>query len=324
MPDAVALWGAALWFAFLLGYVLLPALRGTASGLSSAIDSLSLADAVLAQALGLFGMLLVVRHELVILRARGTLFVRAITIPTTAVVMTLVMNAAADALNPVALLALGASGALLVLAVGAARYVTEDRRTAWLSAALGMAGAVSALSLAARLIVLLGQPEQTAKAALWVRGLSTLAFVISLTFTALTLFRLGRSTPKGRLVLGAVLTTALVVSLVGARPAGPDAPYVQVLLSRGAMAFARPPLPFLPDATIMFAEVAGFAAALWALQTRAVSKSMRATLALCLLAVRGPDIPLLSLALALGALLAEATVCASKVTTSAKHAAPLH
>lgn len=301
---AVFLWGAGLWFAFLLGYVLLPNLRGTASGLSDTIDALSVVDAILAQALALFGMMLVAHLELAILRARRGFLVRAVSVPTTAIVITLIMNAAVDALNPLALFALGTASALLTIAVGAAALLRGDPKTSRSGFLLG-AGTVAALCAGARLAVWLGRNELALTSTTVSRVLSTGGFFLSFLLAAMVLFVLSRSSRRGRVAVSLLLCAALLATFVGVRGAGPDAPYLQVLVTRAASAIARPPLPFVSDGMLIFAELCGVGAALWAFLSPALGLSTRVVLGLGLFALRAPDVPLLSLTLALTALIAE-------------------
>jgi hypothetical protein len=298
-----------------VSFLLLPGLRGTASGLGSAIDALSNVSAVLAQLIGLFGLMLIVHLELAVLRSGASLVVRVASVPATALIATLLMNAAVDALTPQAVLTLGASAGSFALAVGAASLLPRRRTPAWTGTLLITAGAVTLLSVGSRLGAFVAQERRLVAADLFSRWVSTGAFALSLALVAFVLWHRSQVTKHGRHGLLALLGAALLVSLLATQATTTETSQWHVLLTRAASSLARPPLPFLPLTTVTFAQILGLGAALWVLASSSLPPFLRVVPSLTVLSTQAPDVPLLSLALTLAAL-ATASVQARKVTPS--------
>jgi hypothetical protein len=312
-------WTTLVSAGFVVSFLLLPGLRGTASGLGSAIDALSNVSAVLAQLLGLIGLMLVVHLELAVLRSGAPLVVRAASVPATALVATLLMNAAVDALTPKAVLLLGASSGSFALAVGAASLFPRRRATAWAGTLLITAGAVTLLSVGSRLGAFIAQERRLPAAELFSRWVSTGAFALMLALVATVLWHRSQVTKRGSHGLLALLSVALLVSLAATQVTAAGAAEWQVLLTRAATSLTRPPLPFLPTATVTFGQLLGLGAALWILGSSSLPLFLRVVGSLSLLSTQAPDVPLLSLALTLAAL-AAASVQARKSTQSRNEA----
>ncbi len=313
------MWTTLVSAGFVVSFLLLPGLRGTASGLGSAIDALSNLSAVLAQLLGLIGLMLVVHLELAVLRSGAPLVVRAASVPATALVATLLMNAAVDALTPKAVLMLGASSGSFALAVGLASLFPRRRATAWAGTLLITAGAVMLLSVGSRLGAFIAQEQRLPAAELFSRWVSTGSFALMLALVATVLWHRSQITKRGPHGLLALLSVALLVSLAATQFSAASAPEWQVLLTRAATSLTRPPLPFLPIATVTFGQLLGLGAALWVLGSSSLPLFLRVVGGLSLLSTQAPDVPLLSLALTL-ATLATASVQARKATQSRNEA----
>jgi hypothetical protein len=117
-PGPLILWGIFAAAAFLLHVLLLPGLRGTVSGISAIIDTLSTLDALLAQLLFVVGILFTVHLEMNLLRSGAHWAAKLLSVPLTAVFATLLMTAATDELAPLPLLMVGVIAALLTLGSG--------------------------------------------------------------------------------------------------------------------------------------------------------------------------------------------------------------
>ncbi len=301
--------------------MLVPGLRGSASGLGAAIDALESASSVLAQLLGLFGIMLVVHLELAVLRSQAPLLVRAASVPATRVIAMLLMNAAVDALTPQAVLMLGASSGAFALAVGGASLLPQRRTSTWAGSMLVTAGGVTLLSVGSRLGAHIAQDRRLPVAELFSRWMSTAAFVLSLALVATVLWHRSRVTKRGGHALLALLCVTLVASLLATQNAGADAAQWHVLLTRAATPLTRPPLPFLPVTTVTFGQLLALGAAVWVLASPSVPHFLRVVSGLCVLTLQAPDVPLLSLALTL-ATLATAAVYVRKALPSRNEPRP--
>jgi hypothetical protein len=309
------LWAGMACAGFVVSFMLLPGLRGTASGIGPAIDGLTSASAVLAQLLALFGLMLLVHLELAVLRSGAALIVRAASVPASALIATLLMNAAVDALTPHAVLTLGASAGAFALLVGAANFFPRRRSSGWAGTLLVTAGAVTLLLVGSRLGAHVAQEKRLAAAELFSRWLSTAAFGLTLALVATVLWQRSQLTKRGRHVLLVLLSVALVISLVATQSVQADASEWHILLSRAASSLTRPPLPFLPITTVTFGQLLGLGSAVWVLASTSLPRFLRVVGTLCLLATQAPDVPLLSLSLTLAALVA-ASVHTRKSTPS--------
>ncbi len=312
-------WAALAWVGFLATLLLLPGLRGAASGLGAAINAVSSVGAVVAQLLAILGLVLVVHLELVLLRVRVPWLVRVASVPTTAVAATLLMNASVDGLTPFAVLVLTASAGILALVVGAVNLSSRKRSSAWAGTLLVTVGSVSLLSLGARVATRVAVERRTEAAEVFGRSLATAAFVLSVALLATVLWHRARLTKRGWHTLAALLAASLLWTWVAARASEPDVPHVVVLLARAALASVRAPLPYLPVVVVTWGQLLAFAAAAWVLTTQALPRYLRVIVALSLLSLLAPDVPLLSLGLVLASLVA-AVVYAPRASAASSDA----
>ena len=122
----VLAWGILGFVTFVVEVLLLSGLRGSASGISALIDSLTVLGAVLTQLLFVSGVILVVHLELLLIRSTAPWPLRALSVPVTSVLCTLLMNAAVGELAVLPLLLLGILATGLALATGIARGLARN------------------------------------------------------------------------------------------------------------------------------------------------------------------------------------------------------
>jgi hypothetical protein len=293
-------------FLLLLGFsvdaLLLTGLRGAVSGASGAIDALANLDALLAQALFVGGVLLMVHLELAVLRSRTALLLRLFSVPATAVLGTLLINAAVDELAPLPLLVVGGCAALLSLGAGlsgARRHLGGPGAMATLLLA---AGAASALWTAARVAAFQTTTLEAPPLEAWSPWLASAAWALGAAVTAVALVLLIRNSPRPALPLLGIVSVAVLAVWLGVQEPTPADSGLRVFLNRAMHGLLRGPLPAVPAALVALEHLVALGAALWALAQRTLSGPLGVVLALSLLALRGPDLPVLALALSLAAL----------------------
>ncbi len=295
-------WATLTFASMVLALVLSPGLRGTLSGISKFIDFVAGLSAFLSQASGLLSMPLVVHLEITLLRSRQVSpFIRAISIPLSAVTLTLLMNATVDSLPPGATLAMTGSAALLALTSGS---VSIFRGRDLEGRLLILAGLVATTSGLSRLVAWFAQDPLVVVERPYAAGLATLAWALNLALVVFALWPLARSSGRSRLSMRAFLAIALLLAWIAVQSTAAS-PSWQVLVARSLSTLNRPPLPFVPEAGVHFVNVLALGGAAWALLDRSSSPRLRTVVCLSLLASRAPDLPLMAVALTIAALGAE-------------------
>lgn len=336
----VLAWGILGFVTFVVEVLLLSGLRGSASGISALIDSLTVLGAVLTQLLFVSGVILVVHLELLLIRSTAPWPLRALSVPVTSVLCTLLMNAAVGELAVLPLLLLGILATGLALATGIARGLARNdlaRNDSQGDPAPGIASqGAPAQGVRAQ-----GAPAQgassrhlglflilTSLAALlwaaarvsawqattlepppfdsWAPWLATSAWAVSAGLTAWAFVLLVRaprtagSRPPITPVLVGLLATA--AGWLVTRPRTFDEPIWLVFLARATQGLLRTPLPVVPPFFVAVEHLLGLTVAAWAFAHRSLPPSHRIAVGFCLLALRAPDTPLLALVLTVGAL----------------------
>lgn len=306
----VLAWGVLGFVAFVVEVLLLGGLRGSASGISAAIDALATLGAVLTQLLFVGGVILAVHLELTLLRSGAHWVLRALSVPITSVLCTFLMNAAVGELAPLPLVLVSVLSSLLALAAGAARVIDEKTREA---GAVLLAAAVSALLWAgARVSAWQTTTLEAPPFHSWAPWLASAGWLTSAALTLFAYLSLARAkgriqrTPFGGALVVAVLCAgtllAVFASWAATRPPSFDESSWEVFLTRSLQGLLRTPLPALPVSLVVLEHLLGLGAAAWAFAHRGLPATQRVVFAFCLLALRAPDTPLLALGLTLAAL----------------------
>ncbi len=315
----VLAWGVLGFVTFVVEVLLLGGLRGSASGISGLIDALTALGALLTQLLFVSGVILVVHLELLVLRSAAPLPLRALTVPVTSVLCTLLMNAAVGELAVLPLLLFGVLASGLALATGIARGLEGGSVSATRRATSRRVGILLILTSVAALLWAAARVSAWQATTLepppfdsWSPWLATAAWAVSaiVTFGAFAfLTRTSKDGERPRLPLTRPPLTPLLLCLLATtlswlvtRPRTFDEPTWQVFLARAAQGLFRTPLPAVPPFFVAVEHLLGLAVAAWALTHRSLPPTQKIALGFCLLALRAPDTPLLALVLTVGAL----------------------
>lgn len=294
-PAPLTAWGSLVGLAFLLDALLLPGLRGSASGVSNVIDSLSVLDALLAQLLFVAGLLLAVRLQIGLLRSKTSWALRALSIPCSAVCLTLLINASAEELAPLPLVLVSALTALLTLATGLS--FLRRKEIAPLPAVLILAGVGATVSTLARLTAWQATTLEPPLLPTWSPWLASAAWWFSALLTAGSLRYFVRRTSSAAGALLSLAVVAVGMSWSANVPADVDASTWHVFASRAAGGLLRQPPPLIPPALALLEHLLALGAATWAFTHRGLSPVQRVVFGFCLIVLRAPDIPLLALGL---------------------------
>lgn len=302
-PAPLLAFATAAALAFAVDVLALGGLRGTVSGASGAINALAALGALLAQLCLVSGVILTVHVELALLRSRASWVVRAFSVPALTLLCLLLMNAAVDELAPLPLLAVGLTAALLALLSGTSG-VFSRRSLGGASAPpfLLAAGVTSALWTAARLSAWQTTTLEPPPFYAWSPWLASGAWAASGALTIFSLRFLARHSPRPSAPLLGITLLAVCVAWAASAEATYADSGLQVFARRAMRGLLRGPLPVVPESLVVLEHLLGLGAGVWALAQRSLPRSTRVVLALCLLASRGPDLPLFALALALAAL----------------------
>lgn len=331
----VLAWGILGFVTFVVEVLLLSGLRGSASGISALIDSLTVLGAVLTQLLFVSGVILVVHLELLLIRSTAPWPLRALSVPVTSVLCTLLMNAAVGELAVLPLLLLGILATGLALATGIARGLARNdlarndsqgdptpgiaaqgvraqgaRAHGASSRHLGLFLILTSLAAllwaAARVSAWQATTLEPPPFDSWAPWLATSAWAVSagLTTWAFVLLvrapRTAGSRPPITPVLVGLLATA--AGWLVTRPRTFDEPIWLVFLARATQGLLRTPHPVVPPFFVAVEHLLGLTVAAWAFAHRSLPPSHRIAVGFCLLALRAPDTPLLALVLTVGAL----------------------
>lgn len=296
-PRPLMAWGSLVGLAFLLDALLLPGLRGSASGVSNLIDSLSVLDALLAQLLFVAGLVLAVRLQIGLLRARSSWALRALSIPCSVVCLTLLINASAGELAPLPLALVSALTALLTLVTGCFVWRRKEKEATALAAVLLSAGAGATVSTLARLTAWQATTLEPPLLPTWSPWLASAAWWLSALLTAGSLRYFVQRTSSAAGALLSLAVVAVGMSWSASIPADADASGWHVFASRAAGGLLRQPTPLIPPALALLEHLLALGAAAWAFTHRGLSPMQRIVFGFCLIALRAPDIPLLALGL---------------------------
>lgn len=294
-PGPLTAWGSLVGLAFLLDALLLPGLRGSASGVSNLIDSLSMVDALLAQLLFIAGLILAVRLQVGLIRSKTSWVLRTLSIPCSTVCLTLLINASADELAPLPLVLVSALTALLTLATGLSFLRRNQKEIAPLPAVLILAGVAATVSTVARLTAWQATTLEPPLLPTWSPWLASAAWWLSALLTAGSLRYFVRRTSSSAGALLSLAVVAVAMSWSANIPADVDASTWHVFASRAAGGLLRQPTPLIPPALALLEHLLALGAAAWAFTHRGLSPTQRVVFGYCLIALRAPDIPLFAL-----------------------------
>ncbi len=227
---------------------------------------------------------------------------RLLALPGGAIVVALVMAAWARPLDPemCRMMALAAIAAAFAGAVASLR-LGETRAS---GLALACTSASGLTHLLARELVSRAAERLDSTSLHWAVAVATLATLFDLLTLAVTLIHLGRGQSR-KIALSAalVLVPALLLGLVAAHGSAPGAGVPRVLAERALTLLSRAPAAALPTA-LRFAITAALLISAGACVFRPQARDKTSVvLALCLLSLGAPDMPLPALWLVVAALL---------------------
>ncbi len=289
--------------ATVVGRGLAPAVPGLAVGIANFIVLSGRVSAFLSQLVAAGGVAAAVRLGAAALRSpRIDLGYRLVALPGSAIVVALVMAAWARPLEPemCRVMALAAIATALAGAVASLR-VTETRASGLVLASAG----VSALChwLARELV---GRAaERLDNISLhWAIAIGTVATLVDLIALALTLLYLGRGERMRVAIISAcVLVPALALGFFAARGAAPGAGVLRVLAERALAQLSRAPAAAMPS-FLRFAITSAVLGAAGVCVLMPARGKVSVVLALALLSLGAPDMPLPALWLIVATLLA--------------------
>jgi hypothetical protein len=308
--------------ATVIGRGVAPAIPGLAVGIAPFITLSGRVAAFLSQLVAAGGVAAAVRLAGGALRLpKLDLGYRLIALPASAIVVALVMAAWARPLEPelCRLMALAAIAASLAAAVASLRLV--DTRAAGL--VLGTASLSGLSHLVARELVSRAAERLDSGSLRWAIAVATLATLLDLTALGFALTYLGHKQLK-KSVLGAaiVLVPALMVGLFAAHGTAPGAGLVRVLTERVLAQLSRAPAAALPSALRFAVTTALLIGAGLCVAKPSEQRKTSVVLALSLLSLGAPDMPLPALWLVVASLLAPKLADAAPAKNSDRAEAP--
>lgn len=289
----------------ILGRALAPALPGSVAGITGWIKIFDRVSGFMAQLFAIAGILVAARMVSSALRSTAhDLLFKIVAVPVTILVGFLVMmRMRIDYSEPRGSLALAlASGAL---ALAAAPRLVQTPRTRAIGLVLALTGFGGLLHAVGQGLALQANLEALPDRFVTARIFETASFafgVVAAACAAAWLFGKGH---RSWLKLLAALAGATLCSHAAVLGSGPDARFYEVLASRSLGYLLRQPAPYVPAVFLGIAILFQFILALWLVLARRAASS-RLVLSLCLISAGATDIPLLALALTLGALIARA------------------
>jgi hypothetical protein len=290
--------------ATVVGRGVAPAIPGLAVGIAPFITFSGRVAAFLSQLVAAGGVAAAIRLAGGALRLpKLDLGYRLIALPASAIVVALVMAAWARPLEPelCRMMALAAIAASLAAAIASLR--TIDTRASGL--VLGSASLSGLSHLVARELVSRAAERLDSGSLRWAVAVATLATLLDLLALGLALAYLGhKQLKKSAIGAAIVLLPALVVGLFAAHGTAPGAGLVRVLTERVLAQLSRAPAAALPPA-LRFAVTTALliGAGLCVAKPSGRSKT-GVVLALSLLSLGAPDMPLPALWLVVASLLA--------------------
>lgn len=290
--------------ATLIGRGVAPAIPGLTVGIAPFIALSSKVAAFLSQLVAAGGVAAAIRLAGNALRLpRLDLGYRLVALPASAIVVALVMAAWAHALDPelCRIMALAAIGASVSAAVASFRTVVTRAS----GIVLVCASSSGLAHLVARELVSRAAERLDSGSLHWAVAFATFATLLDLAALGFAVAYFGQRQPR-KIALGAaiVLVPAIAIGLFAAHGAAPGAGLPRVLAERVLAQLSRAPAAALP-AALRFAVTTAllFGAALCVAKPSALRKTS-VVLALCLLSLGAPDMPLPALWLVVAALLA--------------------
>jgi hypothetical protein len=290
--------------ATIIGRGVAPAIPGLAVGIAPFIALSGRVAAFLSQLVAAGGVAAAVRLGGGALRLpKLDLGYRLVALPASAIVMLLVMAAWARPLEPelCRMMALAAIAASLAAAVASLRTV-ETRASGLV---LGSAGLSGLSHLVARELVGRAAERLDSGSLRYAIAVATLATLLDLLALGFTLAYLGQKKPK-RSALGAaiVIVPALLVGLFASHGTAPGAGVARVLVERVLAQLSRAPAAALPPAVRFAVTTALLIGAGLCVAKPSVRSKTSVVLALSLLSLGAPDMPLPALWLVVASLLA--------------------
>lgn len=280
-----------------------PAIPGLSVGIERFIVLSDRCAALLTQLAAAGGVAVACQLALEALRSpRLELGLRLVGLPASAIVVALVMAAWSRPLDPQLCRTLALAGVATAAASALSALHDTERRAAALVLALTSGSAL--LHLGARELALRAIEAMSASSFRWSSRVATLAVVTDLAVLALTgLYLSAKNLRKLALGGAGVLALTLGLAAFAHRGSAPGAGAGSVLAARTLGQLSRAPLPILPE-VVRFALLLGvpIVAALALLQASGRARS-GTVMALCLLSLGAPDVPLPALWLVLAALL---------------------
>jgi hypothetical protein len=290
--------------ATIIGRGVAPAIPGLAVGIAPFIALSGRVAAFLSQLVAAGGVAAAVRLAGGALRLpKLDLGYRLIALPASAIVVALVMAAWARPLEPelCRMMALAAVAASLAAAIASLRSI--DTRASGL--VLGSASLSGLSHLAARELVSRAAERLDSSSLRWAIAVATLATFLDLLALGLALAYLGqKQLRKSALRVAIVVLPALLVGTFASHGSAPGAGLVRVLAERVLAQLSRAPAAALPPALRFAVTTALLIGAGLCVAKPSERSKTSVVLALCLLSLGAPDIPLPALWLVVASLLA--------------------
>jgi hypothetical protein len=289
--------------ATIFGRGLAPAIPGLTVGIAPFIVLSGRLSAFVSQFVAAGGVAAAIRLAFGALRLpKLDLGYRLIALPGSAIVIALVMTAWARPLEPELCRVMALAAIATSFAAAMASLRLHETRAAGLVLA---SASLSGLShLLARELVRRAAERLDSTSLHWAVGVATFASLLDLIALGLTLAYLGQGKPR-KILLGAslVLAPALMLGWFAARGSAPGAGLFRVLAERALAQLSRAPAAALPG-SLRFAITTAllFAAGLCVSRPGERGKA-NVVIALCLLSLGAPDMPLPALWLVVAALL---------------------
>jgi hypothetical protein len=286
-------------FASVLARGVSPALPGVTVGLETTIWwTARLASLVtLLAATGLVAG--IVRLAAAVIATPRTPWVaRIVVVPLVALGCLLLLFASFRPLEPLMALVLGVSASVIGLLSARFSLANRERRAAAL--VLGLTAAAGLIHVVARKLALDASDAASITAFRASQVAETLAAVIDAAALVLALIWLHRRSPRGRILVPAVLALSALAGVLAVRGSSPTASTFAVLVSRALDPFSRGPTALFPPAFSHSFDAAALLAAAAALMAR--GGELGTVLAACLAARGALDIPIPALLLELAAL----------------------
>ncbi len=290
--------------ATLLGRGVAPAIPGLAVGIAPFISLSGRIAAFLSQLVAAGGVAAAVRLAGNALRLpRLDLGYRLVALPASAIVVALVMAAWAHPLEPELCRMMALAAILASLSAAVASFRNTASRASGLVLACASASGLS--HLVARELVSRAAERLDSGSLHWAVAIATLATVLDLVGLGFALAYVGQRNPRKSAIGAAiVLVPALAIGLFAAHGTAPGAGLPRVLAERVLAQLSRAPAAALPVALRFAVTSALLIGAALCVAKRSELRKTNVVLALSLLSLGAPDMPLPALWLVVASLLA--------------------